>query len=148
RQVHILNPESRPRFDQTGGELVWNGIRASDPSRLNIEFLQDLNGECAQIVVQQRNRPFALEGLRRVPADGIEEDICVEKLKHQLDRRWTSSRESRGDALKSPIRLLISRSCRFNRSDSVSGAASCSKKALTSAETDVSRSAAAMRARL
>ena len=59
----------------------------------------------------------------------------------------TSSRGGRSDPSKSVMCSRNSRSCRFSRSVSVSSEARSSRKRLTSADTDVSRSAATIRAR-
>jgi hypothetical protein len=68
------------------------------------------------------------------------------QLAHE-PRPCPSSRDMQSPARKVPMRSRSARSSRFNRSTSLSSAANSVKKRLTSAETDVSRSAAFMRAR-
>src|SRR5215217_6918266 len=90
---------------------------------------------------------LALRGLGRIAADGVEQYVGVKKTRAHPPRSCTSSRERRARALKAVMRARNSRSSRFRRSVSLSSAASSVRKCLTSADTDVSRSAAFMRAR-
>jgi hypothetical protein len=119
----------RIRFDQTGGELMGNRIGATAPCRLNVELLRNLNGQRTRIFVQQRDGALPLERFVRTPADGIQQNVRIEKVKQyrNFNRVCKASRESLSDALKAMIRLLISRSWRFRRSVSVSCEESCSR---------------------
>jgi len=108
---------------------MGNRVGATAPCRLNIELLQNLNGQRTRIFVQQRDGALPLERFVRTPADGIQQNVRIEKVEHycNFDRVCKSSRESLSDALKAVIRPLISRSWRFRRSASVSCEASCSR---------------------
>src|SRR5258708_5935186 len=81
-------------------------------------------------------------------ADRVEQDIGVEEARGgHAPRSCTSSRDNRVVAVKLPIRSRNARSSRLRRSTLLSPAANWARKPLTSAETDVSCSAAFMRAR-
>jgi hypothetical protein len=52
------------------------------PRRLNVEFLEHLHRQCPIVSTQQRDGSFPLEGVSRVPADRVEQDIRVEEMRH------------------------------------------------------------------
>src|SRR6266436_4079956 len=69
------------------------------------------------------------------------------KIAHERARSCSSSRDCLSDARKEVIRSRSARSSRFRRSTWLSPEPSLTRNSLTSAEIDVSRSAAIMRAR-
>src|ERR1700720_3520091 len=69
------------------------------------------------------------------------------RIAHERARSCSSSRDCLSDARKEVIRSRSARSSRFRRSTWLSPEPSLTRNSLTSAETDVSRSAAIMRAR-
>src|SRR6201999_1797631 len=109
---------------------------------------EDLDGQAAAVVIQELNRSRAFGRLVRCAADGIQQDVRIQKVASTHNRRsCSSSREILSEARNAVIRVRISRSSRFRRSTSLSPAPSELRKSFTNAETEVSRSAAIMRAR-
>src|SRR5262249_54713692 len=130
------------------GYLVRQSIAPRWARSLHIEFAENLNREPDVITLQQADRTLSFRCFGAVAADRIEQDVRIEEPQRgHLPRRCTASRLNRSPPRNLVIRSRSSRSCRFNRSVSVSPAARSTRKRRTKEETDVSRSAAFMRAR-
>ena len=80
RHSDVLNGKSQPRLDQAGCDIVGQGIGSRWPRGLDVELLQHLDRDRAVVLVEQANGAIALGGFRGVAADGIQEDVGVEKM--------------------------------------------------------------------
>jgi hypothetical protein len=53
------------------------------PRRLDIEFLQHLNRQRTIVSIQQRDGSLSFDGIRGVPADRVQQNVRVEKMRHR-----------------------------------------------------------------
>jgi len=120
---------------------------AAQPSDQNLIGFRRNRRECVTAAVDKRDGAIALRGLGRIAADGIQQDIGIEEAQHHPRRSCASSRDNRSPAKKSRICARNSRSWRSRPRSALSSETSSTRKRLTSAESEVSCSAALVRAR-
>ena len=103
------------------GLIVAQPVGPGPPGGLVVKLLQDLDREGQRVLSQDLDGPGALAGLRRVRADGVEEDVGV----NQGALRWYISSLVRLSVMEIPTPLwwnssVISASLRRRLSGSVS----------------------------
>jgi hypothetical protein len=65
--------------DESRSDLVRESIGAGRASRLDVKLLQHLNRQGIVAALDECHCPITLRGLSRIPTDGVEKDVRVEK---------------------------------------------------------------------
>ncbi len=139
-----LDGEANEGLDQPCCLLVAQRITAATPGGLNVELLQDLNGQTDVAAAEDLVRPLGLGPLVRAPGDRYR----ARRWCQRTARVWISSRSSRSLELKLEISSCTRCCCASNRANSSFRAESDRRCSVTSALTETPLSAARILASL